>query len=95
MSESQSLIRRTGYAMVCSRDGSYYRIEAAEYTRVLDAWKRGTAFIDTIGCFGQPVSIKLASIEAVTLWMPNQIAAEIADKRASDREDEQADAFGN
>lgn len=78
-----------GYCSVVMMDGSgVYRLPRSEYARVRMLWMSGThAFIETVGFYGAPTTIKAARIEGISDWSPESLAAETADVALQKAED--------
>ena len=53
-----------------------YYLPAGEYQKMRDAMKGRDTFIETIGFFGEWITIKLGKVETVTLWTAEAIASE-------------------
>ena len=76
--------KKDGHTRAYSKGGGWYSLALDEFARVRGEWMAGRAFVDTIGVQGEPITLKLAEVQAVS-----QMTADTLDAM---REDEAADA---
>ena len=79
--------REVGCTSVFMRGGGSYRVHIAEHDKVKNAWKAGGAFVDTVGIYGQEISVKLAEVESVHRSTAETTQAMRADEQAEKSED--------
>ena len=72
----------------CKDNESCYVFDKAEHSRLKADWMAGKAFFDGVGFYGNPLTVKLGAIEAVTLESPEVMALSRDDKAADKHEDD-------
>lgn len=79
--------RETGYGAAWARSGGAYIFAIEGYEEVRAAWMAGRAFVETRSVHGEPLTLKLAAVEAIQRYSPEGIAAARAEEAADRAED--------
>ena len=66
--------QRDGICRAYTKDGSSYCFKRECYQALLDAWMAGRAFYTGVGPFGEPITVKLATVDGVGDFSPEVIA---------------------
>lgn len=79
--------RETGFATVMFKGGTCDRIHHGDFVRVRSEWQAGQAFSDCRDPYGDPISVKLGEVVAVSLNTPGGLADYRADQAANAADD--------
>lgn len=78
---------RDGHVRLYTKDGNAYYLDPGEFDRVRAEWMAGKAFVDTVGFYGEPFTVKLASVEGIGLLHRESWEAADLDTRETEKED--------
>lgn len=82
-----TLRQREGVCRAYTRDGSSYVFARSCYDGLLRDWMAGKAFYAGIGPFGEPLTVKLATVEGVADFSPEVVALCDADEAEAKKEE--------
>ncbi len=82
--------REDGYCFVGTKQGHYWHLRRDQYETTRRAWLRGAAIVDTVGFYGDRITIKLTEVDSVSDMSPEVIQACIEADRADSSDDSMA-----
>jgi hypothetical protein len=79
--------QRDGVCRAYTKDGSSYCFKRECYEQLLRDWMSGKAFFAGVGPFGEPVTVKLATVEGVADFSPEMVAAQEEDEAEAKKQE--------
>jgi hypothetical protein len=65
-------------------DPDAFQLHPDCYAVLRDAWKNGVAFFETTDCYGEPVTVKLGQVVAISRSSP-EVRRQVREDRATDK----------
>lgn len=79
--------RTDGYCCVTTKHGGSFHLRRDQYAPTRKAWLDGARFLDVVGCHGDRGTLKLADVDGVFDFAPENIMSSVEESRADESDD--------
>ena len=79
--------REAGYCLVTTKTGGGFYLRRDQYASTRLAFTKGVKFVDAVGFFGEPSTIRLDDADGVFDFAPETVMAMVNEQRADASDD--------